>query len=95
MHHARRQHGELAAAAAGNQVVGFRVIGTGTFQLLPDRLQQLISPLPTQTLVEPRQILDPQQQQVARSRLFQVTDLGVELHLEIAAVGQPGETVLV
>lgn len=38
MHHARRQYGELAAAAAGNQVFGFRETGTGTAQLLPHRL---------------------------------------------------------
>ncbi|MNC25768.1 hypothetical protein D3C75_738670 [compost metagenome] len=34
MHHTRRQHGELAPTAAGNQVVGFRVAGTGATQLL-------------------------------------------------------------
>lgn len=37
----------------------------------------------------------PQEQQVAGAGLFQITDPGVQLHLEITAVGQPGEAVLV
>ncbi|MNM75277.1 hypothetical protein D3C81_870600 [compost metagenome] len=95
MHHARCQHGELATAAAGNQVFGFREAGTGAAQLLTHGLQQLVGTLAAKAGVQPRQPLDPQQQQVAGTRFFQVADPGVQLHLEITPVGQPGQAVLV
>ncbi|MNG95010.1 hypothetical protein D3C79_540330 [compost metagenome] len=59
------------------------------------RLQQLIGTLAAQARVEARQPLDTQQQQVSGAGFFQVADPGVELHLEVTAVGQPGEAVLV
>jgi len=64
-HQAWREHGELATPAAGDQVIGFRVFGTGTHQLLADGLQQLVGALPAQTLIEAAQVVDPQHQQVA------------------------------
>ena len=47
------------------------------------------------TGVQPRQPLDPQQQQVTGARFFQVAHTHVQLHLEITAVGEPGQAVLV
>ncbi|MOA68465.1 hypothetical protein D3C78_1960960 [compost metagenome] len=60
MHHARCQHGELATAAAGNQVVGFREAGTGAAQLLTHGLQQLVGTLAAKACVQPCQPLDAQ-----------------------------------
>ena len=64
-HQARGEHREFAAAAAGDQVLGFRVLGAGPHQLLADGLQQLVGALPAQALVEAGEVVDPQDQQVA------------------------------
>ncbi|MNC63554.1 hypothetical protein D3C75_1136820 [compost metagenome] len=95
MHHARCQHCKLAAAAAGNEVVGFRVAGTSTTQLFTYRLQQLVGTLAAKAGVQASQALNPQQQQVAGARVFQVAYPIVQLHFKIAAVRQPGQAVLV
>ena len=94
-HQPRRQHGELTATNTGDEVMGFRVRLALAQQLFANRLQQLVGALAAQALVEAGQVLDPQQQQVAGVGLFRVTDAGVELHLEITAVGEAGEVVLV
>ncbi|MNJ46383.1 hypothetical protein D3C77_415110 [compost metagenome] len=61
------QHRELTTTAASDQIVGFRIVGAGALQLLTNSLQQLVGALTAQTLVEARQVLYPQQQQVTRS----------------------------
>ena len=64
-HQPRRQHGKLATADTGDQVVGFRIRLALAQQLFTDRLQQLVGALAAEALVEAGQVLDPQHQQVA------------------------------
>ncbi|MNN35876.1 hypothetical protein D3C81_1497430 [compost metagenome] len=91
----RRQHGKLTATNTGDEVLGFRVFGAFAGQLFANSLQQFIGALTAQALVEPGQILDPQQQQITGTGLLRVAHPVVQLHLEITSVGQPGEIVLI
>ena len=94
-HQPRRQHGEFTAANTRDQVLGLWISGALAGQLLTDSLEQLVGTLAAETLVEPGQILDPQQQQITGTGLLRVAHPVVQLHLEIAAVGQPCEVVLI
>ncbi|MNQ54906.1 hypothetical protein D3C85_689850 [compost metagenome] len=94
-HQPRRQHGKFAATDTGHQVLGFRILGALASQLLTDGLEHFIGALATETLVEAGQILDPQQQQITGAGLLGIAHPGVQLHLEVAPVGQPGQGVLI
>ncbi|MNH18402.1 hypothetical protein D3C79_781030 [compost metagenome] len=95
MHQAWRQHGEFTATAARDQVVGLRIIGASALQLLADGLEQLVGTLTAEALVEPGEVFDSQQQQVARPGFFDIADLCIELHFEITPIGQACEAVLI
>ncbi|MCY1404925.1 hypothetical protein D9M71_201500 [compost metagenome] len=94
-HQPRRQHGKFAATDTGHQVLGFRILGALASQLLTDGLEHFIGALATETLVEAGQILDPQQQQITGAGLLRVAHPRIQLHLEIAPVGQPGQRILI
>lgn len=89
------QHGELAAAAAGQQPVGAPLLAAGVDQQAGDRLDQFIRALPAETLVEPVQVVQAQQQELPGMLVLAGTQLFVEAGVEQAPVGQAGETVLV
>ncbi|MNE31807.1 hypothetical protein D3C80_1253920 [compost metagenome] len=92
--HARGQYGELATAIAGNPIVGLWIFAASARQVLTHGLQQLVGALPPHAFIQTSQVVDPQQQQVARAGFFEVADLGVQLHLEIAPVSQSGQGIL-
>ncbi|MNN27109.1 hypothetical protein D3C81_1406340 [compost metagenome] len=94
-HQSRRQYGKFAATDTGHQVLGFRILGALASQLLTDGLEHFIGALATETLVEAGQILDPQQQQITGAGLLRVAHPRIQLHLEIAPVGQPGQRILI
>ncbi|MCY1465696.1 hypothetical protein D9M71_838830 [compost metagenome] len=73
----------------------FRVLGALARQLQPDRLQQFIGSLTTEALIQTRQIINPQQQQITRAGLFGVAHPCVQLHLEITTVRQSCQVVLI
>ncbi len=89
------QHGELAAAAAGQQPVGAPLLAAGVDQQAGDRLDQFIRALPAETLVQPVQVVQAQQQELPGMLVLAGTQLFVEAGVEQAPVGQAGETVLV
>ena len=94
-HQPWRQHGEFAASDPRDQILRFRVSGALAGQLLADRLKQLIGALPAQPLVQTRQVLNPQQQQITGTGLFGIAHPCVQLHLKITSIGQPGKAILI
>ena len=61
----------------------------------PTAFSNCIGALTAQTLVQPGQILDPQQQQITGTGLLRIAHPGVQLHFEITPVGQAGQVVLI
>ncbi len=66
-----------------------------TFQQLGDVADQRVGALSAETLVEPGQVVQAQQQQVAGGVLFAGRELRVQPCVEQATVGQAGKAVLV
>ena len=91
----RGEQGEFAATAARRQPVGLAVLGLGALQQAGDFADQRVGALAAQALVEPGQVVQAQQQQVAGGALLAGGQLGFQAGVEQAAVGQAGEAVLV
>ncbi|CAH0314637.1 hypothetical protein SRABI70_04845 [Pseudomonas sp. Bi70] len=85
------QQGEFAAAITRQQEAPL----AGLLQLLGHRLEQLVGTLAADALVQPGQVVDPQQHQHTAAGALLSRQAGLQVEIEIAAVGQAGQAVLV
>src|SRR5690606_27507312 len=92
---ARSEKGELTASAARGQPFAASCRIQQTSEQFAQGADQRIGALPAQALIETAEIVDTQQQQIAFGILLVDHQLMAQADIELAAVGQAGQAVLI